>query len=101
MTDFCELTGATLQLIDAGHPLSPPYPEGQEIPDEDYDNYQNHGSRTWANNEQSRPWACYVKSLDLLLTNIFHYGFRERTAYIDHQSVDSRPLTCTSIGLKH
>ena len=68
-------------MIDPENELSPPYPEGEELPEKGYHNYQD-GRQTWPNNEQSRPWVCRVEALDLLLFNTFHFGFRDKTNFI-------------------
>lgn len=76
------------------HWLSPPYPKGQEEVPADcqcssfsqtrltattdvHSNTKWKGSKQWPNFEGSRPHFCRVPSLNLVLINMFYYGFRE------------------------
>jgi hypothetical protein len=95
-------------MIASDHALSPAYPEGLELPPVGCEylsllptvfteccvevllwklmsssinsdvNFQDQ-SRTWPNNDQSRPWLCTVKLQlhTLRILNVFHYGFSE------------------------
>ncbi|KAL8280436.1 hypothetical protein RQP46_007084 [Phenoliferia psychrophenolica] len=78
---FCNFVGGFIEMIGNNHPLSPAYPEGQELPPEDYLDYiQN--KRMWPDNPQSRPHICHVFRLNLRFVNVFHYGFRGYTHWM-------------------
>lgn len=38
----------------------------------------NDKSRNWSNFDQSRPHVCQVPHLNLVIINLFYYGFRDR-----------------------
>ncbi|GAA5896754.1 hypothetical protein JCM6882_005027 [Rhodosporidiobolus microsporus] len=78
---FCSFVGGWYEMIGDTHELSPPYPEGQEIPPEGYSNFFT-GAREWPNYHQSRPFICHVDKLNFRVLNIFHYGFRGATDFI-------------------
>ncbi|GAA6027093.1 hypothetical protein JCM8097_006106 [Rhodosporidiobolus ruineniae] len=80
---FCQFVNGFHEMIGDDHELSPPYPEGQEVPPEGYQNYFT-GERKWPNYHQSRPFVCHVHSLDFRVLNVFHYGFRGETDFIVH-----------------
>ncbi|GAA5931542.1 uncharacterized protein JCM15063_001497 [Sporobolomyces koalae] len=74
---FCGFLSGRHEMISSDHPLSPPQPEGEELPPEGYKNAFT-GRREWPDNLQSRPWVCHIDSLGLRILNVFHYGFQSR-----------------------
>ncbi|GAA6006474.1 hypothetical protein JCM11491_004975 [Sporobolomyces phaffii] len=73
---LCQFMSGWHEMIGSDHPLSPPYPSGQEVPPENYTNWMT-GKREWPNWLQSRPWVCHVPKLNFRIVNVFHYGFQE------------------------
>ncbi|BGP14017.1 hypothetical protein JCM10213v2_001955 [Rhodosporidiobolus nylandii] len=78
---FCEFVAGRYEMIGNEHELSPPYPEGQDLPPEGYRNYFT-GERKWPNYQQSRPFVCHLDKLNFRVLNVFHYGFRGETEFI-------------------
>ncbi|GAA6001062.1 hypothetical protein JCM10207_007395 [Rhodosporidiobolus poonsookiae] len=89
---FCQFVGGWHEMIGVDHPMSPPYPPGQELPPEDYKSYFT-GAREWPNYGQSRPYVCHVEALNFRILNVFHYGFRNATDFIEHHPHYYPPAT--------
>ncbi|GAA5970110.1 hypothetical protein JCM11641_000273 [Rhodosporidiobolus odoratus] len=89
---FCGFVGGEYEMIGDDHEMSPPYPAGQELPPEDYKNYFT-GAREWPNYHQSRPFVCHVGKLNLRILNVFHYGFRGQTEFIERHPHYYPPAT--------
>ena len=68
-------------MIHDQHPLSPPYPQGEELPPPGYQNPIT-GERTWLQNGQSRPWICHIPQLDTRIINVFHFGFQDISEFL-------------------
>ncbi|KAL8278425.1 hypothetical protein RQP46_009115 [Phenoliferia psychrophenolica] len=79
---FCGLVGGYLEFIDSKHEFSPPYPAGEEVPHEGYQNFVSGNNTEWPDNFQSRPFICHLYHLELRVVNVFHYGFRAKTDWI-------------------
>jgi len=73
---LCQFLSGWHEMIGSDHVLSPPYPQGQEVPPQGYASFID-GKREWPNWFQSRPWVCHVQKLNLRIVNAFHYGFQE------------------------
>ncbi|KAK4053146.1 hypothetical protein OIV83_001881 [Microbotryomycetes sp. JL201] len=80
---LCNLIGGVYDGVSTKHPLSPPYPKGEELPAEDYKNAWT-GEREWPDFDQSRPYICHVYKLNLRIINVFHYGFKAKNHWIEH-----------------
>ncbi|KWU46546.1 hypothetical protein RHOSPDRAFT_32003 [Rhodotorula sp. JG-1b] len=79
--DVCAFVGGRHEMIHDQHPLSPPYPQGEELPPPGYQNPIT-GERTWLQNGQSRPWICHIPQLDTRIINVFHFGFQDVSDFL-------------------
>ena len=79
--DVCAFVGGRHEMIHDQHPLSPPYPQGEELPPPGYQNPIT-GERTWLQNGQSRPWICHIPQLDTRIINVFHFGFQDISEFL-------------------
>ncbi|KAK4058595.1 hypothetical protein OIO90_000039 [Microbotryomycetes sp. JL221] len=80
---LCNFIGGVYDGVSTKHPLSPPYPKGEELPAEDYKNAWT-GERAWPDFDQSRPYICHVYKLNMRIVNVFHYGFAAKNHWIEH-----------------
>ncbi|GAA6011103.1 hypothetical protein JCM10207_005497 [Rhodosporidiobolus poonsookiae] len=81
---FCEFVGGKFDMVHAGDPISPPYPQGQERPSGEgmrYNLKHLEGNR-WPDFGQSRPYVCRVERLNFTTLSVFHYGFTEENDWL-------------------